>query len=129
MASITPSVASNISQKLDADVFIYGSIKQAGSTMRINAQLIDTRANEALKSFQIEGQSREDNIFPLIDSLSTMVKDFLILSILKKEVPPSIKLFASAATDSPEAYRYFIYGNNAFFKADNLTAISCIHRQ
>ena len=29
-ASITPSVASTISQKLDANVFIYGSIKQSG---------------------------------------------------------------------------------------------------
>jgi TolB-like protein len=31
-ASITPSVASTISQKLEASVFIYGSINQAGST-------------------------------------------------------------------------------------------------
>ena len=41
-ASITPSVASNISQKLDANVFICGSIKLAGSTIRVNAQLIDS---------------------------------------------------------------------------------------
>ena len=36
-ASITPTVAGSISQKLDANVFICGSIKKAGSTMRINA--------------------------------------------------------------------------------------------
>ena len=37
-ASITPSVASIISRKLDAYVFVYGSIKKAGATIRINAQ-------------------------------------------------------------------------------------------
>jgi hypothetical protein len=31
-ASLTPSVASTISQKLDANIFVYGSIKQAGKT-------------------------------------------------------------------------------------------------
>ena len=36
-ASITPSVASTISQKLDANVVIYGSIKQAGGSIRVNA--------------------------------------------------------------------------------------------
>ena len=54
-ASITPSVASTISQKLDANVFIYGSIKQAGTTIRINAQLIDSKTEEIFKSFQIDG--------------------------------------------------------------------------
>ena len=54
-ASITPSVASTISQKLDANVFIYGSIKQAGATIRVNAQLIDSKTEEAFKSFQIDG--------------------------------------------------------------------------
>jgi TolB-like protein len=34
-ASITPSVASSISQKVEANVLVYGSIKQAGSTTRL----------------------------------------------------------------------------------------------
>ena len=54
-ASITPSVASKISQKLDADVLIYGSINKAGSTIRMNAQLIDSKTEDVLKSFQIDG--------------------------------------------------------------------------
>ena len=85
-ASITPSVASTISQKLDANVFIYGSIKQAGAIIRLNAQLIDSKTEEVFKSFQIEGPSREEKIFQIIDSLSMMVKNFLIISKLRKEV-------------------------------------------
>ena len=55
MLQLHLSVASTISQKLDANVFIYGSIKQAGSTIRLNAQLIDSKTKEIFKSFQIDG--------------------------------------------------------------------------
>jgi TolB-like protein len=51
-SSITPSVATTISQKLDANVFIYGSIQQAGLKLRVNAKLIDTQTEEVLKSFE-----------------------------------------------------------------------------
>jgi tetratricopeptide (TPR) repeat protein len=121
-ASITPSVANKISQKLDANVLIYGSVKQAGSTIRLYAQLIDSETEEVFKSFQIESLNKEENIFHLIDSLSIMVKNFLIISELEKEVPTYSKHLVS--TSSPEAYRYFINGNNAFFKKmDYPTAI------
>jgi TolB-like protein len=75
-ASITPSVASTVSKKLQANVFICGSIKQVGSTIRVDAQLIDTKTNEVFKSFQIDGTF--EKIMPAIDSLSTMVKNSLI---------------------------------------------------
>ena len=54
-ASITPSVASSISQKLDANVFIYGSINQIGAIIRLNAKLINSETEEVFKSFQIDG--------------------------------------------------------------------------
>jgi tetratricopeptide (TPR) repeat protein len=113
-ASITPSVASNISQKLDANVFIYGSIKEVGNTIRINAQLIDSKTQDAFKSFQIDGTS--ENILHMIDSLSVQVKNFLIISKLEKELPVGYKY--TFTTNSPEAFRYFIYGEKAFYKKD-----------
>ena len=119
-ASITPSIASTISQKLDANVLIYGSIKHAGATLRVSAQLIDSKTAEAFKSFQIDGTS--ENILHIIDSLSVMVKNFLIISILEKEVTLDIRNILS--TNSAEAYRYFIYGNNAFDKRDYPTAVN-----
>ena len=113
-ASITPSVASTISQKLDANVFIYGSIIKEGDKIRINAKLIDSKTEEVYKSFQINGIA--DKIIPTIDSLSIEVKNFLIISKLEKEVSPDFKNLAS--TNSPEAYRYFNLGNIAFSKRD-----------
>ena len=112
-ASITPSVASTISQKLDANIFIYGSINQAGSIIRVNAQLIDSKTEEVFKSFQIEGSFKEENIFQIIDSLSQRVKNFLLISKLEQGTRSDYQTFAS--TNSPEAYRYFIYGMNAYF--------------
>jgi tetratricopeptide (TPR) repeat protein len=117
-ASITPSIASTLSQKLDANVFIYGSIKEVGNTIRINSQLIDSKSGESFKSFQLDGTA--DKILDITDSLSRMLKNTLIISKLEKEVTPDIEHFLS--TKSPEAYRYYIYGTNAFNKRDYPTA-------
>jgi tetratricopeptide (TPR) repeat protein len=50
-----------------------------------------------------------------------MVKNFLIISKLEKDVTPDLKIFAS--TSSPEAYRYFIDGDNAFWERDYSEAV------
>ncbi len=118
-ASLTPSVAGKLSQILDANVFIHGSIKQSGTTIRINAQLFDSETEAIYKSFQLDGSA--GNILNIIDLLSWMVKNFLIISEIEKELPLDYQHYAS--TNSPEAYRFFIYGQNAFFKSDNSTAV------
>jgi tetratricopeptide (TPR) repeat protein len=119
-ASMTPSFAKTISQNLDANVFVFGNIIQAGNTLRIHAQLIDTKTKEILKPFQIDGYSEEKDIFRIIDTLSVQLKNFLLISKLKKGIRTDFQQFAT--TSSPEAYRYFIYGNNAFYNIDYPTA-------
>jgi tetratricopeptide (TPR) repeat protein len=47
------------------------------------------------------------------------VTDFLIISKLGNEIIPDFKPLAT--TKSPEAYRYFVYLNNAFMKGDFAT--------
>jgi tetratricopeptide (TPR) repeat protein/TolB-like protein len=119
-ASITTPVASTLSQKLDANIFIIGTIKQAGSTIRLNAQLVDSKTEEVFKSFQIDGIP--ENVLHCIDSLSGMVKNYLVISELGKEMTPGIEHFVS--TNSTEAYRYFISGENALYKQDYNTAVN-----
>jgi TolB-like protein len=115
-ASITPSIAGNISQKLEADVYIYGSIKEVNKSIRINAQLIDSKTGDVFRSFQIDGIA--EKILPMIDSLSAQVKNFLIVSVLQK----TFHYIHNVSTNSPEAFRYFIYGMNSFDRADWETA-------
>ena len=83
-ASMTPAIASSISQKLDASILIYGSINQAGITIRINAQLIDRKTTESIKSFQVDGTA--ENILKIVDSLSRLVTNFLLISKLENRI-------------------------------------------
>jgi tetratricopeptide (TPR) repeat protein len=115
-ASITPSLAGLISQKLDANVFVYGNIKQAGNILRLYAQLIDTETEEVYKSFQIAAPSNEEMIFDIVDSLSLMVKNFLIISELGRELQSHDR--QQVSTSSPEAYKSFIFGRNEFMRID-----------
>jgi tetratricopeptide (TPR) repeat protein/TolB-like protein len=116
--SITPSIASTISIKLDANVFIIGTITKADATIRINSQMIDSKTREILKSFPIEGTY--DKIMHTIDSLSGMIKDFLLVSKLEQDLDvryiPSV--YKNGITNSPEAYMNYIYGINAYSKLD-----------
>ena len=116
--SITSSVASSISEKLDADVLINGSLNQAGSTLRLNAQIVDTKTNNVVKSFQLDGT--KEKILHLIDSLSVMAKNVLTISKMGDKLSPEFMLISSV--NSPEALRYFISGQNAFNDRDWNTA-------
>ena len=117
--SITPLVASALSLKLDADVFIIGTIKQAGTTIRLNAQIIDPNTKNALRSFQIDGSS--DKILNLIDTLSVDIRNSLEISKLERVVTTEFHSFGY--TTSSEAYKNFIFGQDAFLKGDYSTAI------
>ena len=115
---ITSSVAGSVSQKMDADVFINGNIIQSGQAIRLNAQIIDSNTEEVLKSFQLDGTA--ERIIPLIDSLSVMLKDALIISELGKEFAPDFMKLMSV--NSPEAFRYFKSGQSAFNDRDWVSA-------
>lgn len=126
-ASFTPSFARKISQKLAADVFVYGNIIKSGDVIRLVARLIDTENEEVIKSFQVEGPSGEVNFLPVIDTLSGMVKDFLVLTELKKGMgkEQTSDAFYQVTTSSPEAFKYYIYGLNA---PDNKSTIEWFKR-
>jgi Tfp pilus assembly protein PilF/TolB-like protein len=122
LASLSPVVAGTVSEKLEADIFIYGSIQKSGSEIGIDAQLIDTRTKEIIKSFEVSGPSGDNMIFPLADSLRNKVKDFLLIKKLIKENP----LFGRypVLTDSPEAFRCYIIGGKAREKGDCASGVT-----
>lgn len=121
-AALTPDVAGHISKKLDANFFVYGSIKQAGSTLRIDAQLTDAKTSEVIQSFKAERPTKEEHIFQNIDSLSKDIKDFLLISKLMKE-NPVYQHYAVPSTNSAEAFRYKIYGDECADRGENDRAI------
>jgi tetratricopeptide (TPR) repeat protein len=122
-SSLSPVIAGKISQKLDASLFIYGSIKRAGSILRVDVELTDTRSKDVVQSFKIEKPFKEENIFAIIDSISMRLKNFLLISKLIKD-NRLWSHYGVPNTNSPEAIRYCMYGSSAFAKGDNQTAIS-----
>lgn len=64
---ITPADASKISQKLDANVLIYGCIMQVGGTIHVIAQLIDSKTKEVIISYGTESPLYKENIFMIVD--------------------------------------------------------------
>ena len=125
-ASMTPSLERSISRKLGANIFISGSINQAGDKVRLLAELKDSKTGKIIKPFQIEGPSKEENILNIIDPLSIQVRDFLVISKLEKEVSPDFQNLASF--NSPEAYRYFSSGNISFSNKDFPTAVNLLEQ-
>jgi tetratricopeptide (TPR) repeat protein len=123
-ASLTPSVASYISQKLDANVFVYGSVKKAGPYLKVNAQLIDTKTEESYKSFEINGLAKEEMIFKITDTLKQRINNFLIISVLQKKESQELKEFTS--TSSPDAFRYYLLGSKAYRGGDGTGAIKLL---
>ncbi len=121
-ASLTYSAASNISRKLDAIVFIYGNIQRAGTKLRLDAKLINSKKEEVLKSFEIDGPYDVDIILDMTDSLRKEVRDFLIISQLKKVTSPAFQDLLGS-TKYPEALINFINGQKSYSKLDFLEAI------
>jgi AraC-like DNA-binding protein/tetratricopeptide (TPR) repeat protein len=115
-ASLTPSEAGDISKKLDANVFVTGGINKSGSIIRLNAQLINSRTKVVIRSFVIDGHEDPDQIFKTIDSLSVLVKNFLVKSKLEEELTPDLKPYKF--TDSPEAFKNFILAEDALSRND-----------
>jgi tetratricopeptide (TPR) repeat protein len=110
-ASISPNIAGTVSKKLDADIYIFGTIQQAGSLLRLDAQLVDTKTSDILKSIEVDGPYKEEKIFEITDSLKKRVTDFLIISKLIKENPGLQHTFNPPK--SADALRYFLYGTKA----------------
>lgn len=127
-ASITPSVAGEISQKLEANIFVDGSIIKTGNKIRLIVNLLNSGTEEVIKPFQVEGSA--ENIMQIIDSISWEVKDFLVMtklnmeeSEMKWEEYSKEKHISYAPTKSADAYRYYLQAHDAFSKNDFAAAI------
>jgi AraC-like DNA-binding protein/tetratricopeptide (TPR) repeat protein len=113
-ASISPGIAGRISQKLDAGLFVYGSIMRAGLVIQVDAELISTKTQEVIKSFTTVGDFKEANVFQIIDTLSGKLINFLLISKLIKQY--HIFQHDPPVPSSPESFRYCYYGDNALAK-------------
>ena len=121
-ASFTPVEERNFADRLSVDVFVTGSLIQAGSALNVNAQLINTKNGEIIKSFELEVPVSKEMIFQSIDSLRHQLKNFLVITKLKRKDPNSAYYFFDPIS-SAEAYGYMVSAKKAEHNADFNTAI------
>ncbi|MCK5467578.1 MAG: tetratricopeptide repeat protein, partial [Cyclobacteriaceae bacterium] len=118
-SSITPSIASDIALKLEAKTVIVGNIHKSGNKVRVTTNLLNSRSKEIYKSYEIDGNI-EDDFFTIIDSLSTLVKNYLEIKMLEHDIFYDLK---DSYTKSAKAYKYYIQGFNYHGKLDYNSAI------
>jgi len=105
-ASIGPDLARKVASTVNVESYITGDFLLAGSTLRIQLKLIDTRTSEVEKSDFMEGTT--DSIFSLVGSLTERIKSYLEMEVLGRGT--EIAHARTVSTASPEAYRYYIKG-------------------
>jgi tetratricopeptide (TPR) repeat protein len=76
IASLSPSFANALGNKLDTRTLILGNILKAGNRIRINAQIVDVKTEEIYKTYQVDGKS-ENDLFFMADSLSGMIRNYI----------------------------------------------------
>jgi tetratricopeptide (TPR) repeat protein/AraC-like DNA-binding protein len=119
-ASITPSMAISAARKLEADIFISGDIVKSGNTRRFYTNITDSKSKEVIKSFQIGGSSKEENLMQILDSINFQVGNYLQLSKLQKR---NIEFARVTTTTSPQAYIFYLNGKDAYYRMDSNDAI------
>jgi tetratricopeptide (TPR) repeat protein len=124
-ASITPSFASNVAVKLQANTVIIGNIFKTGNRIRVTANLMDSRSEEVFKSYEIDGNT-EDDFFHITDSLSHLIKNYLEIKELEQKYT-SYDL-NSVYTSSAEAFKYYIQGRNYHGRLDYNSAIELYNK-
>lgn len=122
LASLTPSFASSLAQKLDTKTFVIGNILKSGNKVRINAQLVDAETEEIYKTYQVDGDS-ENDFFPLADSLSGMIKNYIEIKKISDQYN-SLEIKGNSLTNSSEAFKHYIRGYNAFKYEELGSAVS-----
>jgi serine/threonine protein kinase/tetratricopeptide (TPR) repeat protein len=101
---ITPSLATQIAQRAGVKTMLLGSILQKQPQLAVTSRLIDVKSGKILSSQRLTGFSAEQ-MFPMVDSLSALVRSGLNVAT----VPAShTKSVAEVTTSSPEAYRSYL---------------------
>lgn len=103
----------DVASQLGVAHVLEGSVRKAGTTLRITAQLIEAESDKHLWS---ETYDRElDNIFQVQDDISAAIVDALKASLNIKGSAP-LPQTSVKQTANPEAYTEYLLGQHAIHK-------------
>jgi TolB-like protein/Flp pilus assembly protein TadD len=109
----TNTPISEIGRALNVEHVLEGSVRKAGSTLRITAQLIDTRTDAHLWSETYDRPLTAENLFSVQDEIAAAV-----VQELSTRLQFVMAQNATSRTDSVEAYQLYLRAREAMNQRD-----------
>ena len=105
----------DIGRKLNVETLLEGSVRKAGSQLRITAQLINVSDGYHLWS---ERYDRElEDVFAIQDEIARNIVQALKVKLSKKEK----RALEKVATNDIQAYDYYLRGRKFFYRLNKMT--------
>ncbi len=105
---ITRKTAIKVAQNAGVSTILVGSILQKEPSLAVTTRLIDVNSGNILGSQKLVSFKSKE-IFSFVDSLALLVRKDLKINLINA---PQIKPVAEVSTNSPEAYRAYVEGQN-----------------
>lgn len=106
-----------IARELDVRHVLEGSVRKAGDTIRITAQLIDGLSDKHLWSETYDRALTAENVFAIQDEIASAIVSALQETIA---LPTSSQATVSASTDNLDAYELYLEARGLFNARDRL---------
>jgi len=110
---VSANIASQIAARAQAKWMLQGSILKTDPEIVLTSQLVDVASGDIAATQSIEGVAGED-IFQIVDRLTVELKNDLALPAAALQEPD--RPVADITTDSPDAYRHYILGEEFTLK-------------
>ncbi len=101
-----PVTPSQVGQQLGAAYLLTGSLRRAGTRLRINAELVDTKANFPLWSERYDREMAD--VFAVQDEIARKIAEALRITL----TPQEEQALATKPTDNLQAYDLYLRGRN-----------------
>jgi tetratricopeptide (TPR) repeat protein len=119
--SMTPALSNEAARKLRARAYITGSFQKYDNKLITLVKLTDTQSDELLWTGKSEADLQApDGILMLGEALSSDIKNFLEIKVLKEKTKNE---YSNFVTSSSEAFRKYIEGMNSMLKNDYNSAL------
>ena len=108
-AGISPSVAKEVANKVQAETYVSGSFQGREGTYWILVNLVNTQNGNIIWTNKVSGNLKSSGYLDVADSLCYEIKNYLEIKALGNVADYE---FREVYPNSAEAYRYFIEGMN-----------------
>ncbi len=106
---IDQEIATQVAKKAKAKWMLQGSILRTEPNIILTTQLVEVNSGTSISSQKIEGHP-DDDIFSLVDKLSSEIKNNLLLPEMSESTTD--RSISEITTNSIQAYRHYIKGWN-----------------